>query len=161
MTFPQDGYHLGPEDGDSWWFLDTRMTVKASGGESGGAFTLIECSAAHGFGTPRHVHQHEDEAFYILDGEMRVACGPKEWRATAGSFVFLPRGIEHALLVTSDTPMRGLQITKPAGFEDFISELGRRPAAPGLPAPEMPDVARIEEAGRRSGRLIVGPPLAL
>jgi hypothetical protein len=46
-----------------------------------------------------------------------VAGGP-------GDFVFLPRGIPHAFVV-SDGPVRGLQITASAGFERFIEELGR------------------------------------
>jgi mannose-6-phosphate isomerase-like protein (cupin superfamily) len=161
MTFPKDGYHLSAEDGDSWWFLDTRMTVKVSASESGGAFTLLDWSAPKGFGPPRHVHEHEDEVFYLLDGEMRVICGSKQWDVSVGSLVFLPRGIEHAYLVTSDTPVRGLQITSPAGFEDFIAELGRRPDADGLPAPEMPDIARLDEVARRHGKPSVGPPLTL
>ena len=35
MTFPQDGYLLAAADGDAWWFLDERMTVKVSGREIG------------------------------------------------------------------------------------------------------------------------------
>ena len=91
MTFPLDGYQLSDDAGDSWWFLDTRMTVKVSGEESGGAYTLIEFSAGHGFGSPRHIHQDEDEAFYVLDGEMRLVCGAKEWQASTGSLAFMPR----------------------------------------------------------------------
>jgi quercetin dioxygenase-like cupin family protein len=161
MTFPVDGYHLSPEEGDAWWFLDTRMTVKIDAERSGGAYTLIEFSANHGFGSPRHFHEHEDEAFYMLDGSMRVMCGTKTWEASAGSTVFLPKGIEHAVLVTSETPARALQITNPAGFEDFIGELGRRPDTAGIPAPTMPDIPRMEDVGRRTGRIVVGPPLAV
>jgi len=126
------------------------MAVRVSGGESGGAYTLIECSAGQGFGTPRHLHEHEDEAFYLLDGEMRVVCGTKEWNASPGTFVFLPRGIEHALLVTSEMLMRGLQITN--NSDDA-------PNHDGLPAPKTPDVARMDEVGRRTGRIGAEPPL--
>jgi quercetin dioxygenase-like cupin family protein len=160
MTFAKDGYHLAAGDGDTWWFLDTRMTVKVAAGQSGGAFTLIEWSAPPGFGPPRHVHNEEDEAFYVLDGAMRVVCGSTTWEASAGSLVFLPRGIEHAFVVLGEAPIRGLQITNPAGFEDFVAELGRRPQTPGLPTPQPPDIARINEAGLRRGSPTVGPPLA-
>ena len=159
MTFPLDGYQLSDDAGDSWWFLDTRMTVKVSGEESGGAYTLIEFSANPGFGSPRHIHQDEDEAFYVLDGEMRLVCGPKEWHASTGSLAFMPRGIEHAVLVTGETPVRALQITNPAGFEDFLGELGRRPDTPGLPTPQTHDFARMAEVSRRYGKIVVGPPM--
>jgi quercetin dioxygenase-like cupin family protein len=159
MTFPKDGYHLGPTEGDPWWFLDVRMTVKAGAAESGDGLTLIEFSAPTGFGPPRHVHEREDEVFYVLDGAMRVVCGAKEWEAVPGSTVFLPRGIEHAFMVTSETPIRGLQITTPAGFEDFVAELGRPAEGPGLPPPTVPDIAHLDQVGRRTGRPSVGPPL--
>jgi quercetin dioxygenase-like cupin family protein len=159
MTFAQDGYHLGAEDGDSWWFLDTRMVVKVGAKQSGGAFTLIEWCAPAGFGPPRHVHQQEDEVFYVMEGEMRVVCGSKTWEASTGSLVFLPRGIEHAFIVLGEAPIRGLQITSPADFEDFVAEVGRRPETPGLPTPQMPDIARLNEVALRRGSPTVGPPL--
>jgi quercetin dioxygenase-like cupin family protein len=161
MTFPQDGYLLAAADGDAWWFLDERMTVKVSSRESGGAFTLIEFSGPRGFGPPRHVHEREDELFYVFDGEMRVVCGAKDWQVSSGSLVFLPHAIEHAYIITSETPIRALQLTSPGGFEDFLSELGRRPDGVGLPQPQAPDVARLNEVAGRQGRRLVGPPLTL
>ncbi len=161
MTFPADGYHLGAGEGDSWWFLDVRYDVKIAAGQTGSALTLMEFAAPAGFGPPRHLHEREDEAFYVLEGAMRVVCGSKTFDASAGSFVFLPRGIEHAFVVTGDGPIRGLQITNPSGFEEFVAEIGKRPEGPGLPPPEAPDIPRLEEAGRRGGRIILGPPLTL
>ncbi|MGY1689490.1 hypothetical protein [Geodermatophilus sp. SYSU D01105] len=57
--------------------------------------------------------------------------------------------------------MRGLQITSPAGFEDFIGELGRPPTRPGLPEPSEPDVPRLVEAAARYCGEVLGPPLSL
>ena len=161
MTLARDGYHLAAGDGDAWWFLDTRMTVKVAGAASAGAFTLIEWCAPVGFAPPRHVHEDEDELFYLLDGSIHVACGAEEWEATAGSLVFLPRGVDHAFVVTGGSPVRGLQITSPAGFEQFVAELGTRPEGPGLPPPGRPDVERIDRVGRSTGRPTVGPPITL
>ena len=131
MTFPADGYHLSVGEGDSWWFLDVRYDVKIVAEQTGGTLTLMEFAAPPGFGPPRHLHESEDEAFYVIDGAMRVVCGSKTWDASAGSLVFLPRGIEHAFIVMGDTPIRGLQLTNPSGFEDFVAEIGRRPEGPG------------------------------
>ncbi len=151
-------YHLAKGDGPAWWFLGTRMTVKADRAQTGGAFTLLEFAAPRGFGPPRHVHHDEDEAFFVLEGSMRVACGSQQWDALPGSFVFLPRGVPHAYVVTSPQPVIGLQLTKPAGFEAFIAEVGE-PAGHGLPAPAPPDVERLAAAAVRHGNEIVGPPL--
>jgi hypothetical protein len=63
--------------------------------------------------------------------------------------------------VVSRGPVRALQLTAPAGFEDLVAELGRQPAGPGLPEPSEPDVPRLVEAVRRHGGEIVGPPLSV
>lgn len=160
MTFDGAGYVLAAGEGEAVWFLDTRMTVKAGGRDTGGAFTLLEWEAPEGFGPPRHVHRVEDEAFYLLAGELTVECAERRWTAGPGDFVFLPRAVPHRFVVSAG-PVRGLQVTAPAGFERFIGELGRPPAGPGLPPPSAPDVPRVIEVSGRYGVDVVGPPLVL
>ncbi|HEU0114118.1 MAG TPA: hypothetical protein VFQ80_05555 [Thermomicrobiales bacterium] len=75
MSEIQRGYRLGPGEGERHWFVGTLMTVKAGDAQTGGAFTLIEQQAPAGFSPPPHVHLADDEAFYILDGALRVTCG--------------------------------------------------------------------------------------
>ena len=157
MSFGEKGYRLARDDGDAFWFLDTRMTIKAGGEQTGGSFTLLEFAAPTGFAPPLHVHHQEDESFYLLDGELEVHCGEQSWTAGPYSFVFLPRGIPHSFVV-SHGPVRALQITTPAGFENFVEALGRRPQHAGLPEPLTPDFPRIAEVSARYGREIVGPP---
>lgn len=100
--------------------------VKASAHSTSGGFTMIESHAAGG--APWHVHTREDEYFYIVDGEITVWCGKEEFRAGAGSFVFLPRGIPHAWDVTSRTKATVLMMTVPAMLDEFLREYHR--AAP-------------------------------
>jgi quercetin dioxygenase-like cupin family protein len=57
---------------------------------TGGAQSVFETSV--GAGPPPHVHDREDECFYMLDGELSIRCGGDAFGAAAGSFVFLPRG---------------------------------------------------------------------
>jgi quercetin dioxygenase-like cupin family protein len=140
------GYTLAPGGGQTIRFLDTLMTVKAGAEETGEAFTLLEWTAPVGFAPPPHTHHAEDEAFYILEGSMTVTCGDKTWEATAGSFVFLPRNVTHGFTVTGDRPLRGLQLTVPAGFERFIAEAG---APADAPAPGAPDIARLLAAAAK------------
>jgi hypothetical protein len=106
------------------------------------------------------VHQVEDEAFYILDGELVVECGERRSTAGPGAFIFLPHGIPHSFVVSAG-PVRGLQITSPAGFEQFITEVGRPAEHLGLPEPSQPDIPLLVEAGRRHGNEIIGPPITV
>ncbi len=157
MSFDPKGYLVTLDDGPQLWFLDTRMNIKAGGAQTGGAFTFLEWSAPAGFGPPLHRHERDDEAFYLLEGELSLDCGDKHFTAGPGDFMFLPRGIPHTFLVTKG-PVHGLQITAPAGFEDFIAAAGRPAEAPGLPGHTEPDMPRLLAAAQRYGSQILGPP---
>lgn len=152
-------YHLGADEGEAWWFLDTLMTVKAAAPQTQGGFTLIEQRAPAGFGPPLHVHHDEEEAFYVLEGQLAVRCGEQDWTATEGSFVLLPRGVPHAFAVTGGRECRLLQITSPAKFEGFVAEAGRPAQSLTLPEPARPDAPALAQIAARYGNEIVGPPL--
>jgi mannose-6-phosphate isomerase-like protein (cupin superfamily) len=155
---PQQGYHLGRDEGTALWFLDTLMHVKAGATGTRGAFTLIEVVAPEGFGTPLHLHEREEEGFYVLEGLMTVQCGDDSWKAGPGSFVLLPRAVPHTYLITSG-PCRMLQVTSPSQFEDFAAEVGRPAEAATLPEPSAPDMPALLAAAARHGHEILGPPL--
>lgn len=44
---------------------------------------------------PKHVHHKDDEAWYVLEGVLRVLVGDKEVEAQAGAAVMVPRGTPH------------------------------------------------------------------
>ena len=71
----------------------------------------------------RHIHHREDEAFYVLDGQLTFHVGDAVLTAAAGSLAFAPMGIPHTFTVDTE-PSRILVITSPAGFERFVFELG-------------------------------------
>lgn len=154
------GYVVPAGDGRAIWFLGTLMTVKAGSEQTANAYTLLEWSAPAGFAPPPHIHQEEDEAFYIFEGTMTVTCGERSWEATPGSFVFLPRGVAHGFTVTSTTPLRGLQLTVPAGFEGFIAEAGEPAQALTLPPPTAPDIEKLLAAAAKHHIVILPPPSA-
>jgi len=61
------------------------MEVKATSDETAGRFGLIE---SHQVGdVPLHVHERDDEAFYILEGEYEIRCGEETFEAGPGTFV--------------------------------------------------------------------------
>jgi len=143
MTFAKDGYALTADEGEAIWFLGTLMTVKAGGDQTNGALTVIEWVAPPGFAPPPHIHHLDDEAFYVLEGELTVTCREKTWVAGPGAFVMLPRGIPHSFVVSRPGPARGLQITAPAQFERFAAELGEPARERVLPPPMEPDIEKI------------------
>jgi mannose-6-phosphate isomerase-like protein (cupin superfamily) len=67
-----------------------------------------------------HVHEGEDDAFYILEGEMTFVFGDEEAIAGPGTFVLVPPGVEHGFRNDRDTPVRMFNIHAPAGFDRRI-----------------------------------------
>lgn len=119
------------------------MTLKASGPETGGQFGLIEQELPPGFAPPPHVHHREDEAFYLLDGEGAFFCGDRSWNATAGTFLFFPKGIEHGFRIDGETPARLPQWNFPAGLERMFMEAGEPVVDSTQPAVPPADVDRL------------------
>jgi mannose-6-phosphate isomerase-like protein (cupin superfamily) len=67
-----------------------------------------------------HVHDGEDDAFLIMEGEMTFVFGDEEAAAPPGTFVLVPPGVEHGFRNDGDVPVRMLNIHAPAGFDRRI-----------------------------------------
>ncbi|MBE2271184.1 MAG: cupin domain-containing protein [Anaerolinea sp.] len=93
--------------------------VKASRVSTGGMLTVIESRTTGG--APLHVHTHEDEYFYVVEGTITVTVGDETFTAGKGAFVFLPRGIPHTWDVVGGEATV-LMITTPAMLEEFLAE---------------------------------------
>ena len=59
---------------------------------------------------PLHVHHRDDEAWYVLEGTLRVKVGKDEIEALAGSAVFVPRGTPHTYWNPGPGPVRYLLV---------------------------------------------------
>jgi mannose-6-phosphate isomerase-like protein (cupin superfamily) len=81
-------------------------------------FAIIEI--APGRELEAHVHEAEDDAFYILEGEMIFLFEGRETTAGPGTFVLVPPGVEHAFRNDGAVPVRMLNIHAPAGFDRRI-----------------------------------------
>jgi quercetin dioxygenase-like cupin family protein len=138
--------------------LGSLMSLKASGEQTGGAFGLIEQVLPPGFAPPLHIHHHEDEAFYLLEGEMSFTCGDQTIRAKPGSFIFFPRDIPHWFRVEGTKSARLLQLNTPAGLERFFVEAGKPAKELVLPPAELPDLEKLVSIAAKYNLEILGPP---
>jgi mannose-6-phosphate isomerase-like protein (cupin superfamily) len=153
MSMTRDGVrHVAPGEGEQWWVVGDTYTFKATGRDTGGALALIEAQVPVDAGPPPHVHGKEDEFFYILDGELEILNGDRMIVAGPGSFVFIPRGTEHAFRNRGSGPARMLFGFTPAGFEEFFTEVGVRAVA-GQAAPPLgpEEMARMLDLAPRFG----------
>jgi mannose-6-phosphate isomerase-like protein (cupin superfamily) len=81
-------------------------------------FAIIEIAA--GRVLEPHVHAEEDDAFYILEGELTFDLGEGEVPAPPGTFVLVPPGVGHGFRNDGSVPVRMLNIHAPAGFDRRI-----------------------------------------
>lgn len=81
-------------------------------------FGIIEI--APGRELEAHSHDHEDDAFYILEGELTFIFGEREAAAGPGTFVLVPPGVEHGFRNDGADPVRMLNIHAPGGFDRRI-----------------------------------------
>ncbi|MFI5638803.1 cupin domain-containing protein [Streptomyces goshikiensis] len=150
---------LGRDEGEALWFLDFLAKVKGSSAEMNGASSVVEFLGRSGSGSPLHVHHHDDEWWYVLDGEMTFWVAGREFPATAGSFVYGPRHAPHTFLVTS-AEARFLHVTEPGGFDGFLRELARPARSLEIPSDvnALPDLEHILAVAAPYGIEVLGPP---
>lgn len=117
------GYELEAEGGEHLRFGEVEVVVKASADTTGGAFTVLEENEP--VDTRLHVHENEDELFYVLEGEHVFQVGDQEFRAGPGGVVFAPRGVPHAQRRVVPRAGRLLVLASPAGLEGFFRELAQ------------------------------------
>ena len=138
---------LGPGEGQIESVLDLRFRFVVEGPDTRNAYAVVEITVAKpGDGAPQHIHKEEDEAFYVLEGEVKILVGDRTIVGTPGTFVHIPNGMVHAYAHAGKTPGRFLVFISPAGFEQFFKEV----AGP-------PDMDKVNAVAQKYGMEIVGP----
>jgi mannose-6-phosphate isomerase-like protein (cupin superfamily) len=120
-------------EGPTWWFAGDTYTIKASSESTNGSLGLIEATVPPGGGPVAHAHTRSDEAFYVLSGELEILDGAETFVASAGDFVFVPRGTRHRFKNTGRHGVRMLFLFTPGGDEG-VFKYGDE-ALPGHPPP--------------------------
>ena len=113
--------------------LTVRLMTRGEG------FALVEhVIAPRTLAAPMHIHEHEDEYSYVLEGELGVQVGSDVRYLRPGDLVLKPRGIWHAFWNRGEEPARLLELISPPGFERYFWELAPllqpEPAVEGLAA---------------------------
>lgn len=137
--------HLGmalavdPEGGERLLWMGEPTLIKITGEETGGAYSLAEVFVTPAGLVPLHVHRREDEAFYVLEGELTFTVGEETIEAGPGSFLFGPSDVPHRYTVNTPTA-RMLMLFSPAGFEGFIRATSEPTASLEAPPPGTVEV---------------------
>jgi mannose-6-phosphate isomerase-like protein (cupin superfamily) len=157
-------FALDPGEGEALWWMGGLATIKATGEQTDGRYSLVEILVPE-FPMEEgllHIHHFEDEGFYVLEGEMTFYVGDETIKARPGSFLFGPKDVPHAFSVDSG-PARLLFLLSPAGMEGLIREMGEPARSLSVPPqPEAPpdeaEMGRLMAIAARYGGEMLGPP---
>ena len=124
---------------------------------AGDLFVMEQLNRRKG-GPSRHIHHHEDELFFCLEGQYVVEVGDNRSVLNPGDCVLGPRGIAHAWAFSGEATGRMLISFAPAGkMEAFFARRETSGIKPGEYASTKADAALLREYGME----LVGPPIPL
>lgn len=111
-----------------------RWEITRTTADTNGELLEVRVEAMPGNGPPLHVHDHAEESYEVLSGEMEV-CVNGAWRTLApGQKVTVPRGVPHTL--RNSAPVTLVNIHQPAlDFERFFRRFHRLTTEAGVTVP--------------------------
>ena len=130
------------------------LDVKISGKDTDGDLAIFEqTSLSQGRGTPLHIHNFQDEIFYVREGSYYFQVGEEKYDMTVGDSIFLPRKVPHAWTQKSETGKMTV-IVQPAGkLEDFFVTMAA--------LDHEPTKEEIKKIFADNDMDVIGPPLKL
>jgi quercetin dioxygenase-like cupin family protein len=137
------------------WFIANLAEVLVARDD----FSLVRIHSPAADQAPLHVHESDDEGFYVLEGTLTLWVGDEDpVTLVPGQYILAPHGVPHTYRAGADGAVT-LVTSVPGGFVDFLREAGRpalRPELPVLDGP--PDVDGLARIAAAHGITLLGPP---
>jgi mannose-6-phosphate isomerase-like protein (cupin superfamily) len=128
--------------------------ILLSGKDTGGQQAIFEDIVEPGIGPGRHIHHHQDETFFFLEGDFVAEVDGKMYEFQPGDVAFIPRGTVHAFKNVGNSPGRLRYIFSPAfTIEAMFREFYLAAKDGGLTFDKMAEISL------NHGQEFVGPPL--
>lgn len=153
---------LRPAEGSSLWHLGALLDFKARTAQTGGRIWALEGRADSHMAVPLHAHAHEDEIWFVLEGEITFTVGGGQHSGGPGTFAFIPRTVPHTFQVETDTA-RWFGVGVGGHLDDWFFETGvpaaQRTLPPPPPGPPSDDeIGAIVSSLEAYGTSTLGPP---
>lgn len=141
-------------------WLGELAIIHAEGKDTDGRYCMIELYATKEGSPPWHVHHREDEAFYVIEGELTISVGNETYKAKTGDYLLAPKDIPHTYTVDSPGHAKILMICTPAGFEDCVRALSTPATSLVPPDPESVEIDydKVMNLAAKFGVEFVQPP---
>lgn len=128
------------------------LDIKISGTDTDNDIAVFEQSGlTPNGGPPLHIHDHQDEWFYVVEGEYLFQVGIEKYRVIKGDTIFLPRKVQHAFIQLTET---GKMIVSylPAGKMELFFQATDKWTSP-------PTEKEIAQVFKDHDMKVVGPTL--
>lgn len=130
------------DEGETMGVLGAQVRFLCPADATGRAWSLMEAVLPLHAGPPAHEHPW-DEAYYVVEGEVRFTVDGKVQTVKAGDFIYAPGGTVHAFQGASEQPARMLVFDAPGHAEQFFRDVDRE-------VRRIPDdLAKVPEIGAR------------
>lgn len=99
------------------------VTHLLTSAQTGGAYYLCEATFGPESGSPLHIHHHEIEVIYVLEGTIDIRLDKDQLHVPAGGVVHLPKKVPHALYNPLKTPLEIMVHAIPGGLENYFDDV--------------------------------------
>jgi len=149
------------KEGNCISVLGDTYRIVIGGDQTNGTYALVDMLIPPKGGPGPHSHSTFQEAFYIIDGEIKVITKEKVYTAAKGSYVNIPfnRPV-HKFTNETDKIAHILCLTTPAGMEKMFQKIGKPVAADTLlPIPQMTpeELKQLQSIAERYGQKLYPP----
>lgn len=116
-------FHYPNDNQKTYKVLAEKVTIIVSGEQTNGEYSLTHITEPPKAGPPLHIHNDDDESFYILKGDVCFYIGDEIINASTGDYVFAPKGIPHRFLAGSEEAELIVR-SEPANFDALVKKFG-------------------------------------
>lgn len=128
------GWAMSPAAAPAFWNVGTYWRFLSTSDTTGGRSTTFEELCPPGVVAPPHVHADEEEAFFVLEGDLVFLLDDEEIEAPPGTYVYIAPGTLHGFRCNSQVG-RVFNTLVPGGFDHGISANGVAAPQVALPPP--------------------------
>ncbi|MBC8153756.1 MAG: cupin domain-containing protein [Bacteroidetes bacterium] len=83
------------------FYMGSLMSILAPRTETGGQLAIMEAQVKPGNEPPPHIHEWENEVYYVLKGAIEFYCDDQIINVGPGEIMFIPQGKAHAMYIRS------------------------------------------------------------